>query len=133
MFVAIVTPQLRTVALHPEGVDRNRLSPRISRRSRVALHPEGVDRNAVVRALIAQSSRSPSTRRAWIEMAHHMVGNQVDESPSTRRAWIEIVSLEHQRLDDPVVALHPEGVDRNHSSFSSVFSLSSRPPPGGRG
>ena len=34
------------VALHPEGVDRNRLLEMFTRRIwRVALHPEGVDRN----------------------------------------------------------------------------------------
>ena len=33
------------VALHPEGVDRNILSPLSIERLLVALHPEGVDRN----------------------------------------------------------------------------------------
>ena len=34
------------VALHPEGVDRNRTCRRAERADEVALHPEGVDRNA---------------------------------------------------------------------------------------
>ena len=38
-------------------------------------------------------------------------------SPSTRRAWIEIelTTAEILQLD---VALHPEGVDRNSSTFA---------------
>ena len=34
-------------------------------------------------------------------------------SPSTRRAWIEIKNLGEWQESDSV-ALHPEGVDRNH-------------------
>ena len=34
-------------------------------------------------------------------------------SPSTRRAWIEIQELSDWLLD-ALVALHPEGVDRNN-------------------
>ena len=33
-------------------------------------------------------------------------------SPSTRRAWIEI-SIHSYAFMSPMVALHPEGVDRN--------------------
>ena len=36
----------------------------------------------------------------------------VYQSPSTRRAWIEIIRS-HAPVISPVVALHPEGVDRN--------------------
>ena len=35
------------VALHPEGVDRNRRSKTAAQVQTVALHPEGVDRNFV--------------------------------------------------------------------------------------
>ena len=56
----------------------------------VALHPEGVDRNSKVEAKAEAVIGSPSTRRAWIEIA----------SPSASSS-------------QPSVALHPEGVDRN--------------------
>ena len=57
------------VALHPEGVDRN--GGRIMSfdyNAPVALHPEGVDRNAAAGCSEADKVKSPSTRRAWIEI-----------------------------------------------------------------
>ena len=83
----------------------------------VALHPEGVDRNHSVIVLTEWKYESPSTRRAWIEMAHNMVRDQVGESPSTRRAWIEIMPVT-LNLRMSIVALHPEGVDRNWSALA---------------
>ena len=80
------------VALHPEGVDRNKLGHGTRLQIlRVALHPEGVDRNKSCVSRKATSRRSPSTRRAWIEI----------QRLSARRGG-------------SLVALHPEGVDRNH-------------------
>jgi hypothetical protein len=35
---------------------------------KVALHPEGVDRNRVCPVRINSGRQSPSTRRAWIEI-----------------------------------------------------------------
>ena len=56
---------------------------------------------------------SPSTRRAWIEIScAFAVATLYFPSPSTRRAWIEI-RLESVSGWPSVVALHPEGVDRN--------------------
>ena len=55
---------------------------------------------------------SPSTRRAWIEMSRRACGIIVWWSPSTRRAWIEIICSSFARIKS-LVALHPEGVDRN--------------------
>ena len=81
------------VALHPEGVDRNmRVLSLVQVTGLVALHPEGVDRNAHARADRSEVRvRSPSTRRAWIEIYGATLKNgMVAESPSTRRAWIEI-------------------------------------------
>ena len=78
-----------SVALHPEGVDRNRADHSGDFTARVALHPEGVDRNVVLRSILA-AVKSPSTRRAWIEMT----GKRMEMSGHS-------------------VALHPEGVDRN--------------------
>ena len=54
-------------------------------------------------------------------------------SPSSRRAWIEMASrpaLARLRL----VALLAEGVDRNTKSFEEHgFVIGGRPPRGGRG
>ena len=43
-------------------------------------------------------------------------------SPSTRRAWIEIVLHAMGVPDLYIVALHPEGVDRN-AVFGSRYEL----------
>ena len=76
----------------------------------VALHPEGVDRNYVVVAGVFKRALSPSTRRAWIEIAY--AGGH----------WLP-----------RVVALHPEGVDRNAYCCMFYIVKGGRPPPGGRG
>ena len=78
------------VALLAEGVDRNRLAMIVALPASVALLAEGVDRNQGVAAVHDLQPRSPSSRRAWIEMVeqHH-------EDRSCR------------------VALLAEGVDRN--------------------
>ena len=80
----------------------------------VALHPEGVDRNQFRPECQIVANRSPSTRRAWIEMDLPVLASAyVSKSPSTRRAWIEITRRSGLRCRC-AVALHPEGVDRNH-------------------
>ena len=99
----------------------------------VALHPEGVDRNRSGRLLEIVRDVSPSTRRAWIEMVYHFGSGgyhlvalhpegvdrncgsvafrrSIKLSPSTRRAWIEIVR-----------------------TACDCVERSRRPPPGGRG
>ena len=65
---------------------------RILPRSMVALHPEGVDRNNIKNVHYAvMTAESPSTRRAWIEIAYEVAPvASYEVSPSTRRAWIEI-------------------------------------------
>ena len=79
------------VALHPEGVDRNFNRFAKVKETFVALHPEGVDRNREISvAAVAACIRSPSTRRAWIEIRMSSSVNVNAASPSTRRAWIEI-------------------------------------------
>ena len=84
--------QRLSVALHPEGVDRNvRFTAIRGTGSRVALHPEGVDRNQFPpERLLSSPPASPSTRRAWIEIAAACAADTCPGSPSTRRAWIEI-------------------------------------------
>ena len=56
------------VALLAEGVDRNRLVMMTVPLVKVALLAEGVDRNFAVGDELAQLVRSPSSRRAWIEI-----------------------------------------------------------------
>ena len=55
-------------------------------------------------------TKSPSTRRVWIEIYIGAAGSSRDGSPSTRRVWIEILKT---RLVSWVLAvtLHAEGVD----------------------
>ena len=57
----------------------------------------------------------------------------MDASPSTRRAWIEIDMHNGYNVLNFVVALHPEGVDRNANSDPLSTVMLCRPPPGGRG
>ena len=64
--------------------------------------------------------RSPSTRRAWIEIVGLGLINDVGSSPSTRRAWIEISSI-LLRNAASLVALHPEGVDRNRGDVLAAY------------
>ena len=67
---------LSGVALHPEGVDRNRhRTGNGLARLAVALHPEGVDRNIVSMCAKPERELSPSTRRAWIEMDIDFLAN----------------------------------------------------------
>jgi len=72
-----------------------------------------VDRNSAVRNFFFVFTKSPSSRRAWIEIAFHKLDHQIllvallaegvdrnkntgqrwkqkTRSPSSRRAWIEI-------------------------------------------
>ena len=88
-------------------IDLDALIPKL-----VALHPEGVDRNMICDTIPLPSCTSPSTRRAWIEIAVLSTLRMLLVSPSTRRAWIEIAYAGGHWLPR-VVALHPEGVDRN--------------------
>ena len=56
------------VALLAEGVDRNSCCLLLFLRSHVALLAEGVDRNSFPTTLSPVPQRSPSSRRAWIEI-----------------------------------------------------------------
>ena|GEM_PF-713392 len=81
------------VALHPEGVDRNISNSWVlCLNLLVALHPEGVDRNCEGwEPMSTPFRRSPSTRRAWIEICLLAATRRcTGASPSTRRAWIEM-------------------------------------------
>ena len=56
------------VALLAEGVDRNTGPAEVVRKWWVALLAEGVDRNLYEKLLDRELIRSPSSRRAWIEI-----------------------------------------------------------------
>ena len=123
----------RSVALLAEGVDRNCRAMPCALSPLVALLAEGVDRNSAVASFAVVDSRSPSLRRAWIEIQGlqapcrrccvallaegvdrnvglPLLGDVAGASPSLRRAWIEILCLRLRR------SLRP-----------------GRPPCGGRG
>ena len=76
----------------------------------VALLAEGVDRNTKKKLEDYMEKKSPSSRRAWIEIYDGCCGG-------------------HRRF----VALLAEGVDRNTSVELFSTCSSSRPPRGGRG
>ena len=62
----------------------------------VALLAEGVDRNWSGCRRWTGLQRSPSSRRAWIEIDYDLTGTKPDvSSPSSRRAWIEMSSGRH--------------------------------------
>ena len=99
------------VALLAEGVDRNWVHRHAYRAQNVALLAEGVDRNKSADYIPQKEWKSPSSRRAWIEMLYllfttppgyvALLAEGVDrnepagwfdkddfQSPSSRRAWI---------------------------------------------
>ena len=99
------------VALLAEGVDRNQIGKINGTLVGVALLAEGVDRNEQQNDAVASRLLSPSSRRAWIEIARIMM------------FW-----------SSARVALLAEGVDRNvKAALVTGKGLCSRPPRGGRG
>ena len=81
------------VALLAEGVDRNiLLSVGVRKERAVALLAEGVDRNVKGQNRSFKPGKSPSSRRAWIEILclPAEAPQRTIMSPSSRRAWIEI-------------------------------------------
>ena len=99
----------------------------------VALPTEGVDRNLFAIKMPPVGSRSPSPRRAWIEI---MLGRGAGKdgvvalpTEGVDRNWIWCASwgLFLQ------VALPTEGVDRNVFFGMVTIVTDGRPPHGGRG
>ena len=79
------------VALLAEGVDRNvGNDDTINNLREVALLAEGVDRNELLQVCSALRKKSPSSRRAWIEIRKVILALGDAVSPSSRRAWIEM-------------------------------------------
>ena len=76
--------------------------------------------------------KSPSSRRAWIEITSRRMQGHRKESPSSRRAWIEI-AYDLSVSAFLSVALLAEGVDRNLIDAQIFGPFYRRPPRGGRG
>ena len=121
------------VALLAEGVDRNMsYNPPAAARNWVALLAEGVDRNWMKHVCRDENGKSPSSRRAWIEII-------IPSKPSVSQP----VALLAEGVDRnfPVagqsvcgqVALLAEGVDRNTEYEYDADKNGGRPPRGGRG
>ena len=108
-------PAFANVALLAEGVGRNTLMEMLSLESApVALLAEGVGRNIADQNEALEVVESPSSRRAWVEIAAtSTLPPMISASPSSRRAWVEI-PLARLRPARVWVALLAEGVDRNY-------------------
>ena len=98
----------------------------------VALLAEGVDRNAIISATTINSYKSPSSRRAWIEIVKSVL-NTVSLIVALLAEGVDRNSS-HKAVDvDGYVALLAEGVDRNIARSFLPSYLRGRPPRGGRG
>ena len=125
-------------------------------RKTVALLAEGVDRNYDGSAWAAMTGRSPSSRRAWIEIGQlaetrvervvALLAEGVDRNPDyiKRVSDGQTVALLAEGVDRNnrcvarhrdcyCVALLAEGVDRNFFVRPGATGPNSRPPRGGRG
>ena len=110
-----------------------RLHPPEAPEGFVALLTEGVGRNGSALSAVIRSSRSPSSRRAWVEIPRPAV-----PAPGSSVALLtEGVGRNCNRLlkvqISATVALLTEGVGRNLHGFTSLLCLIGRPPHGGRG
>ena len=111
------------VAFLAEGVDRNTVTIRKeATAAAVAFLAEGVDRNVSPPSKVPIRDKSPSSRRAWIEIPSTKARTTPTTSPSSRRAWIEIDSMPCRNLMKPVAFL-AEGVDRNNQPESCVHKI----------
>ena len=145
-----------TVALLAEGVDRNIQCIIRPCDIKVALLAEGVDRNTLFLRFAGAESKSPSSRRAWIEIPEAgscclrrsvaLLAEGVDRNIFKQNAPPsgKIVALLAEGVDRNTitqkrccrgarVALLAEGVDRNVLPADAVLLFRGRPPRGGRG
>ena len=90
------------VALHPEGVDRNCTKSSGSAKVNVALHPEGVDRNNAILTFV-QVCYGVALHPEGVDrnLCNDKMSVFVLKSPSTRRAWIEINYLRSCLKENP--------------------------------
>ena len=94
----VINEEAQIVALLAEGVDRNSKEMMPYDQPKVALLAEGVDRNIARCSRSIVAPRSPSSRRAWIEIKRSAAAYVFWGSPSSRRAWIEI-TFSGKRVD----------------------------------
>ena len=105
---------LYLVALLAEGVDRNIFAAtEVQTLQKVALLAEGVDRNKAFMDKYNRENKSPSSRRAWIEIHRHPAGG------SSRNVALLAEGVDRNlygignNIFSHCVALLAEGVDRN--------------------
>ena len=109
-----------TVALLAEGVDRN-INEAVNRYlAEVALLAEGVDRNYAGMMENHGTGRSPSSRRAWIEIAHQCQRNRLPLVALLAEGVDRNYTVEAEQTG-ATVALLAEGVDRNIMSARSLL------------
>ena len=101
-------------------------------KTKVALLAEGVDRNTYIRICLTQSRRSPSSRRAWIEMSR-AAWTICSRHVALLAEGVDRNTKELYMSKAEIVALLAEGVDRNHNIGEELIALDGRPPRGGRG
>ena len=78
----------------------------------VALRKEGVDRNYRFYYCFGQRDRSPSARRAWIEISVFVCDAQ-GVGVALRKEGVDRNALHSGVCTGHIVALRKEGVDRN--------------------
>ena len=99
----------------------------------VALLAEGVDRNVDGRQQLVTSVKSPSSRRAWIEIPN------VPTADDTEQVALLAEGVDRNSCFPDIsekrasVALLAEGVDRNSGKGYITQKGWGRPPRGGRG
>ena len=76
IFLPQISPTMSVVALLTEGVDRNTSGQSSAVKQYVALLTEGVDRNDTDDNANTAATKSPFSRRAWIEIALKLRKNQ---------------------------------------------------------
>ena len=104
-----------------------------SKQREVALLAEGVDRNSYHTMYMYGKKWSPSSRRAWIEIAY-IAGAPCGMYVALLAEGVDRNST-FQLTDDNkrAVALLAEGVDRNFADPAIRAAYLGRPPRGGRG
>ena len=120
------------VALLAEGVDRNDLDLQVDACEKVALLAEGVDRNPKSSTTTTPTCVALLAEGVDRNLRSKLLARQKNRSPSSRRAWIEILIILYHTFGI-CVALLAEGVDRNLTALESGLSGGGRPPRGGRG
>ena len=103
----------------------------------VALLAEGVDRNPMCLTIKATDAMSPSSRRAWIEIARGR-RPQLHEHVALLAEGVDrnirpMLCCDMSWSMEAKVALLAEGVDRNNVLHQNSILFAGRPPRGGRG